>query len=72
MGGDLPATPVSGLHVGTISTATGGITQFDLFAYGTDGGGDVNLETLAVVPEPASIALLGLASVSLLARRRRA
>ena len=63
----------TGSFAGTIDTTTGGITQFDHWAKGTSQGGEVYLESLAVtVPEPTSIALLGLASISLLARRRHA
>jgi hypothetical protein len=64
------ANPVGGVDITPWLSATDGSFTLDHFA--PDGQGfsnDVNLETL--VPEPASLGSLGVAGLSLLARRRR-
>ncbi|MGL5017269.1 MAG: PEP-CTERM sorting domain-containing protein [Luteolibacter sp.] len=54
---------------------TGGVTLQFAFATGafagSTSGGRVDNVSITVIPEPSSIALLGLGSVALLARRRR-
>ena len=68
---------ISNVDVDSFVVTSGtGVGSGDLtFTYGTpNGGGDVDAMRLSftVVPEPSSVALLGLGGLALLARRKRA
>lgn len=63
------ANPVGGVNITPWIVANDGAFTLDHFAPVSGFSNDVNLETL--VPEPASLGAVGLAAVSILARRRR-
>jgi hypothetical protein len=58
---------------GTISMATGGITQADIYNNNGGQGSDLQFDYLSItnVPEPVSFTMAGVAMASLLIRRRR-
>jgi PEP-CTERM motif len=58
---------------GTISTGTGGVTQVAIYNNNGGQGSDLQFDDLSItnVPEPMSLALLGLAGVGTMIRRRR-
>jgi hypothetical protein len=69
--------PIGGVAISPWQTTSGGAFTLQHFAPEASGSSnngfsnDVNLEVL-VVPEPASVAVLGMAGLSLIGRRRRA
>jgi hypothetical protein len=58
---------------GTISLATGGISQADIYNNNGGQGSDLQFDNLAItnVPEPVSISAMGLLAGSMLIRRRK-